>query len=74
MFVFLIKHLKPGLPPQAVDRLELPGRDQPGSRVIRDAGLWPLLQRGTEGVLKRLLRDIEVPQDANQRRKNPARL
>ena len=42
-------------------------RDQPGARVPRDAGTGPLLDRGRECVVQRLLGEIEIAEEADQR-------
>ncbi len=71
----LFGDLAPGchaaLPAQLIDRLEPPGRDKPGDRVARDAGPRPLLGGGDEGVLQRLLGQVETAQQPDQRGEDP---
>jgi len=52
---------KPRPPAPAIDRLEPAGGDQPGIRIGRDALVWPLLGRGSEGLVEGLFCCIEAP-------------
>ena len=61
-------------PAYAIDRLEATGRHQPRPRVRRHALARPLLERGTEGLVQRLLGNVEVAQEADQRSKDAAGL
>ena len=47
-------------PAQQVDRAMLRGGHQPGARVVRDARLRPLLERGDERVLRQVLGQADV--------------
>ena len=58
----------------AVDRLVAPDIDQPCPRIGRQAGIGPALQRHRECVLQRVLGEIEIADEADQRRQRPARL
>jgi len=64
--VVLRQPLEPGAATQGVDRLEAAGRDQPRPGGGRNPLLRPLLQRGREGLVQRVLREIEVAQQADQ--------
>ena len=57
-----------------VDRLEAAGRNQPGARVGRHALARPLLDRRGERVVQRLLGEVEVAEQADQRGEDAARL
>nr|QPG01998.1 hypothetical protein WM98B_00145 [Acinetobacter nosocomialis] len=70
----VVNEIEPCPPSQAVDRLEAAGRHQPGARIGRHTLSRPLLERDTKGIVQRLLREIEVAEQANQRREQPARL
>ena len=59
--------------PDRVDRLEAPGRDEPGARIAGNAFVRPLLERRAEGVGERLLREVEVAKQAHQRGKHTPR-
>ncbi len=54
-----------GPAPQHVDGLEPAGRDQPRPGIRGDPVARPLLGRGGEGVVERLLRPVEVAQQAD---------
>ena len=58
---------------QRVDRLEAAGGDQPGPRVGRHAVARPLLDRRGEGVVQRLLGEVEVAEQADERGEHAAR-
>ena len=59
---------------QAVDRLVPRRGDQPRARVPRHAAGRPLLERGGERFLQRLLGDVEVTEEADQGREGPGPL
>ena len=61
-------------PADAVDRLEAAGRHEPGPRIGGHAVARPLLERGAEGVVQRLLGEVEVAEQADQRGEDAARL
>ena len=54
-------------------RFRARGRD-PGPGVVRDAPLRPRLEGGDERVLDGLLGEVEVAQDADERRDRPSLL
>ena len=56
---------------QAVD-CSVPGRGRdPRARVGRDPAFWPDLERGDEGVLDGFLGEVEIAEDADERRDRP---
>ena len=59
--------------PDPVERPVARGRGDPGTRVARNAIAWPGLERGHERVGERLLGEVEVAQDADERGKDAAR-
>ena len=59
---------------QPVDRAVLGGGHEPGARVVRDARLRPLLERGDERVLRQLLGQADVAHDAREAGDQPGRL
>jgi hypothetical protein len=56
---------------QAIDRAIPRRRRDPGTRVRRDAPVGPDLQGGDERVLDRFLGEVEVAEDADERRDRP---
>src|SRR5881394_1405524 len=60
--------------PDRIDRLEAAGRDEPRARVGGNAIAWPLLERRAERIGERLLGEIEIAQQAHQRREYAPRL
>ena len=61
-------------PPQPVDGSVLPRSHQPRARIIRDAGLRPLLESCDEGILRKLLGETYIAHHARQSRDDPRRL
>jgi hypothetical protein len=59
--------------PDAVDRLEAACRNEPGARIVRYAIPRPLRDCRREGLGERLLGEIEVAEQPDQRRENAAR-
>ena len=55
-----------GLAPDPVDRAVAGRRDDPPGRVRRHAALRPALERDGEGVLDRLLGEVDVAEEADQ--------
>jgi len=53
--------------PEAVDGAPLGGRHQPGRRVGGDPVVRPVLERGEQGVLGKVLGEVEVAREAGQR-------
>src|SRR6185312_8224251 len=60
-------------PAHHVDGLESPSGYKPGARIVRKAGLRPRLQRGSESLVHGLFGEIEIAEQAHQRRQNSAR-
>src|SRR6266513_724032 len=61
-------------PANAVDRLVPRGRRYPAARIRRHAALGPDLERDEERVLYRLLGEVEVAEDPDERSDRPPRL
>src|SRR5690606_34761692 len=57
----------------SVDCLEAAGRYEPGTRIPRKALLRPLLRRGHEGFLERILGKVEISQQPDEGGQNTAR-
>ena len=66
--------LEPASPAEAVDRLVPRGGRDPRGRVARQATARPDLEGDEEGVLHRLLGEVEVAEHADERRDRPSRL
>src|ERR1700736_1718248 len=60
-------------PAHHVDGLEAASRYEPGARLVRKAGLRPRLQGGSESLVHGLFGEIEIPEQAHQRRQNSSR-
>jgi hypothetical protein len=58
------------IPPDAIDRGVARGRDEPRARVGRDAVARPAGRGGGEGLLRRLLGEVEVAEEADQGRQD----
>jgi hypothetical protein len=54
------------LPTQEVDRPPPADGHEPGARVLRDAGLGPLLERRDERILGEILGEAHVADNASQ--------
>ena len=59
---------------QQVDRAVLRRGHEPGARVVRDARLGPLLERGDERVLRQLLGEADVAHDPREAGDQPGGL
>ncbi len=68
------RRVEPGAPAQAVDGLEAAGRDEPRAGVGRCAVPRPLLDRGCEGLVERLLGQVEVAEEADEGGEHAARV
>src|SRR5262245_63734043 len=63
----LLLHLREaGAPANAVDGLVTRGGDQPGRRIRGAAGGWPLLDGDGVRLLQRLLRHVEISEQADE--------
>ena len=69
-----VDRVEAGAPADAVDRLEAARGDEPRHRVGGDAVARPLLDGGPERVLHRLFGEVEVAEQADQRRQHLARI
>ncbi len=69
----ILHRVEPGASPYGIDCLEATGRYQPGARIRGNAVDGPLLERRAESVVQRLLREIEVTEEAHQRCEYAAR-
>ena len=58
---------------ECIDRLEPGSRDQPGPWIGGDAIARPYLEGGTEGVLKRLFRLVDIAEPSDQRGQHATR-
>ena len=70
----LVLALEQLAPAQQVDRAMLGGGHEPGARVVRDARLRPLLERGDQRVLRELLGQADVAHDPREAGDEPGRL
>ena len=70
----ILERIEPLAPAQTVDRFEPPGGHQPGSRVGWNAVAGPLLERGAKRIMERFFSGVEVADQPDQRRQDPARL
>ena len=57
---------------EQVDRAMLGGGHEPGARVVRDARLRPLLERGDERILREILGETDVAHDPREAGDEPA--
>jgi hypothetical protein len=60
--------------PERVDRLEATGGHQPRSRVSRNSCVRPVLHRRSKCIMHRLLGQIEIAEETDERRENAARI
>ena len=65
---------KASVAPQAIDRLVTRGADHPGARIGRHAIARPLRERHGECLLRCLLRQVEVADQANHSGEDPPEL
>ena len=65
--------MKTRAPADRVSGLEAAGRNEPAPGIFGNTVSRPLLQRRPEGVMQRVLREIEVTEETDQRRKDTAR-
>ena len=63
-----------GAPAHAIDGLEACRRNQPGPRFVRNARLEPGIERGSERLVHGLFGEIQISEEAHERRQHPARL
>src|ERR1700722_17118670 len=65
---------KRGLAADPADRLVASDIAQPRARIGWRSAAGPTLQRDRKGILQRILREIEIADEADQRGQRPARL
>ena len=70
----LVLALEPLASAQEVDRAMLRGGHEPGARVVRDARLRPLLERGDERILREVLGETDVAHDPREAGDEPGGL
>src|SRR5215471_18476815 len=70
----LLLAAKHDLPAHAIDDLVAADIDQPGARIGWRIFFRPALQRHRERILQRVLCEIEITNEADQRRQRAARL
>ena len=66
--------LEQGSPAQKIDGPVLGGGHEPGARIVRDARLWPALERDQQSVLGKLLGKTDVAHDPHEAGNEPRRL
>ena len=71
---FLLLAAKRDVAADAIDRLVASDIDQPRARIGRQAGGRPALQRHRKRILQRIFGEIEIADEADQRRQRPPRL
>ena len=69
-----LRGFEAGAAAQHIDGLETPGGHQPGARTVRHAIALPALDCDEERLVQGFFGEIEIPQQANQRRQNPPRV
>ncbi len=60
-------------PAHDVDGFEACGGNQPGARIVWNTSPRPRLQRGGERLMHGLFGEVQISQEAHERRQNPAR-
>src|SRR5438045_812031 len=73
LFRDILDRVESRAPTYAIDGLESAGRYQPRARIRGDAIAWPLLERCAKSVVQRLLGEVEVAKQPDQRREYAAR-
>ena len=71
---FFVLALEPRVSAEVVDRAMFRGGHQPGARIVRDARLRPLLERGDQGILRQVLGHADIAHDPRQPGDEPRRL
>jgi hypothetical protein len=66
--------LEGAIPADAVDGAVPPGRDQPGVRVVGRAASRPAFRGDRERFLRGFLGEVEIAEEADQAREDPAPL
>src|SRR6266481_4728688 len=63
---FLMLALEQLVPPKEIDGAMLGGGHQPASGIVRNASLWPPLERGDESILRELFGQTNIPDDTSK--------
>src|SRR5690242_21908575 len=63
----VLDRIEPSAPPDAVDRFEPAGRNEPRPRILGNAVPRPLLERCAKCVMQRFFGDIEIAEQPHQR-------
>ena len=66
-----LRRIEPGASSHRVDGLEPARRNEPRAGIGGHALLRPLLERSTEGIVQRVLGQLEVAEQPDQGRKDP---
>src|SRR5216683_1082425 len=68
------RRIEPGAPAHTVNRFEAASGNQPRSGIHRDAITRPLLHRRGEGIVQRLLGEVEVVEQTDKSREDATRV
>jgi hypothetical protein len=60
-----LRRVEPGAPPHRVDGPEPARRNEPGAGIGGHALLWPLLEGSIEGIVQRVLGQLEVAEQTD---------
>jgi len=71
---FLVLALEPRVSAEVINRAMLGSRHKPSARVVRDARLRPLFERGNESILCKILGHTDIAHDPRQPGDEPRRL
>ena len=71
LLMLALEHLAPA---QQIDRPMLGRGHEPGARLVGNAGLGPLLQRGDQRILRQVLGDTDIAHDPGEAGDEPGRL
>src|ERR1700687_329956 len=71
---FLVLPHEPLVSAQEIDRTMLRSGHQPGAGVVRDARPGPLLERGDQSILRKLLGKTDIAHDPRNTRDDPGGL
>src|SRR5262245_572870 len=69
-----LRSVEAGAAAHGVDGLEAAGGHEPRTRVGRRPRVWPLLDRGREGLVQRLLGELEAAEEADEGGEDAPRL
>src|SRR5215467_12148237 len=71
--IFLCSFIEARAPAHPIDGFEACRGNQPGARLVRNTSPRPGLQSGGECLMHGLFGEIQISEEAHQRRQNPAR-